>query len=111
MEFLKNERKQILYSIILGLSGGLVGIALFGLSGYMISLSFFDPPFFVIILIIAVIKLFGMMKGAFKYIERLLSHEATFQLIGRLRLDYFRSMIRTDRNTHSVKFIQRLNQY
>ena len=111
MEFLKNERKQILYSIILGLSGGLVGIALFGLSGYMISLSFFDPPFFVIILIIAVIKLFGMMKGAFKYIERLLSHEATFQLIGRLRLDYFRSTIRTDRNTHSVKFIQRLNQY
>lgn len=111
MEFLKNERKQILYSIILGLSGGLVGIALFGLSGYMISLSFFDPPFFVIILIIAVIKLFGMMKGAFKYIERLLSHEATFQLIGRLRLDYFRSTIRTDKNTHSVKFIQRLNQY
>ncbi|MBY8910048.1 ATP-binding cassette domain-containing protein [Salinicoccus roseus] len=111
MEFLRNERKQILYSIILGLSGGLVGIALFGLSGYMISLSFFDPPFFVIILIIAVIKLFGMMKGAFKYIERLLSHEATFQLIGRLRLDYFRSTIRTDRNTHSVKFIQRLNQY
>ena len=63
MEFLKNERKQILYSIMLGLVGGLVGIALFGLSGYMISLSFFDPPFFVIILIIAVIKLFGMMKG------------------------------------------------
>lgn len=111
MEFLKNERKQILYSIMLGLSGGLVGIALFGLSGYMISLSFFDPPFFVIILIIAVIKLFGMMKGAFKYIERLLSHEATFQLIGRLRLDYFRSTIRTGRNTHSVKFIQKLNQY
>ncbi|MFC3420313.1 ATP-binding cassette domain-containing protein [Salinicoccus hispanicus] len=111
MEYLKSERKQILYSILLGLAGGLVGIALFGLSGYMISLSFFDPPFFVIILIIAVIKLFGMMKGAFRYIERLLSHEATFKLIGRLRLNYFKSTISSEQNTHSVKFIQKLNQY
>ncbi|TVT26735.1 ATP-binding cassette domain-containing protein [Salinicoccus cyprini] len=111
MEYLKSERKQILYSILLGLVGGLVGIALFGLSGYMISLSFFDPPFFVIILIIAVIKLFGMTKGAFRYIERLLSHEATFKLIGRLRLNYFRSTIGSGQNTHSVKFIQKLNQY
>ncbi|GAB3066101.1 ATP-binding cassette domain-containing protein [Salinicoccus sesuvii] len=111
MEYLKSERKQILYSILLGLIGGLVGIALFGLSGYMISLSFFDPPFFVIILIIAVIKLFGMMKGAFRYVERLLSHEATFKLIGRLRLNYFKSTIGSVQDTHSVKFIQKLNQY
>ncbi len=111
MEYLKSERKQIFYSILLGLAGGLVGVALFGLSGYMISLSFFDPPFFIIILIIAVIKLFGMMKGAFRYIERLLSHEATFQMIGRLRLNYFRKSLALDEDTHSVKFIQRLNQH
>ncbi|MFB9859557.1 ATP-binding cassette domain-containing protein [Salinicoccus siamensis] len=111
MEYLKSERKNILYSILLGLAGGLVGVSLFGLSGYMISLSFFDPPFFIIVLIIAVIKFFGMMKGAFKYIERLLSHDATFRLIGRLRLNYFKAAIQHHADTHSVKFIQRLNQY
>ncbi|AKG73175.1 ATP-binding cassette domain-containing protein [Salinicoccus halodurans] len=111
MEYLKSERKQIFYSILLGLAGGLVGVALFGLSGYMISLSFFEPPFFIIILIIAVIKLFGMMKGAFRYIERLLSHEATFQMIGRLRLNYFTKSLAMDEDTHSVKFIQKLNQH
>lgn len=111
MGYLKGERKQIFYSILLGLAGGLVGVALFGLSGYMISLSFFEPPFFIIILIIAVIKLFGMMKGAFRYIERLLSHEATFQMIGRLRLNYLRQSLAMEEDTHSVKFIQRLNQH
>src|SRR5699024_9054051 len=69
------------------------------------------PPFFIIILIIAVIKLFGMMKGAFRYIERLLSHEATFQMIGRLRLNYFKRSIDLKEDTHSVKFIQWLNQH
>ncbi|WP_017547839.1 ATP-binding cassette domain-containing protein [Salinicoccus carnicancri] len=111
MGYLTGERKQVFYSILLGLAGGLVGVALFGLSGYMISLSFFEPPFFVIILIIAVIKLFGMMKGAFRYIERLLSHEATFQMIGRLRLNYFRKSLALDEDTHSARFIQRLNQH
>ena len=111
MEYLKSERKQIFYSILLGLAGGLVGVSLFGLSGYMISLSFFEPPFFIIILIIAVIKLFGMMKGAFRYIERLLSHEATFQMIGRLRLNYLRQSLALEEDTHSVKFIQRLNRH
>lgn len=111
MSYLKRERKHIFYSIVLGLTGSLVGISIFGLSGYMISLSFFDPPIFIIILIIAVIKLFGMIKGAFKYFERLLSHDATFRLIGRLRLKYFKDTMHQNRNTHSVRFIQTLNQY
>lgn len=111
MNYLRTERKHIFYSILLGLTGGLVGVTIFGLSGYMISLSFFDPPFFIIILIIAVIKLFGMMKGAFRYIERLLSHEATFQMIGRLRLNYFKKSMDVKEDTHSVKFIQWLNHH
>src|SRR5699024_6992706 len=98
MGYLTGERKQIFYSILLGLAGGLVGVALFGLSGYMISLSFFEPPFFVIILIIAVIKMFGMMQGDFRY-------------VGRLRLNYFRKSLALDEDTHSARFIQRLNQH
>lgn len=110
MNYLKNERKHIFYSILLGLAGSLVGVSIFGLSGYMIGLSFFDPPIFVIIIIIAVIKLCGMIKGAFKYFERLLSHDATFHMIGRLRLKFFQDTMETSKNTHSVRFIQTLNQ-
>ncbi|CAM4309488.1 ATP-binding cassette domain-containing protein [Jeotgalicoccus halotolerans] len=111
MMYLKGEKMHIFYSIILGIVGGLVGVAIFGLSGYMISLSFFEPPFFLIILIIAVIKMFGLTKGAAKYLERLLSHDATFKMIGRLRAAYFKQSVNSKEDTHSVRYIQKLTSY
>ena len=111
MTFLKSEKLHVFYSIILGIIGGLVGTAIFGLSGYMISLSFFEPPFFLIILIIAMIKMFGLTKGVSKYLERLLSHDATFKMIGRLRRDYFKNSLASLQDTHSVRYIQKLTSY
>lgn len=109
--YLKGEKMHIFYSIVLGIIGGLVGVAIFGLSGYMISLSFFAPPFFLIILIIAMIKMFGLTKGAAKYMERLLSHDATFKMIGRLRASYFKQSVNSTEDTHSVRYIQKLTRY
>ncbi|MCD2138900.1 amino acid ABC transporter ATP-binding/permease protein [Salinicoccus halitifaciens] len=111
MSYLKNEKKHIIYSIILGVIGSLIGISIFALSGYMISLSFFEPPIFVILFIIAVIKLFGMAKGGLKYLERLLSHNSTFKLISRMRSRYFESSLNSDEDMHSVRFIQTLSRY
>lgn len=111
MSYLKGEKMHIFYSILLGIAGGLVGVSIFGLSGYMISLSFFEPPFFLIILIIAVIKMFGLTKGTAKYLERLLSHDATFKMIGRLRASYFKQSVNSDEETHSVRYIQKLTSY
>lgn len=111
MTFLRSERTKVLFSIVLGIIGGLVGISIFGLSGYMISLSFFNPPLFTIILIIVVIKLFGMVKGVFKYFERLYSHEATFELINRLRMKYFKSSIHSETGKNHEWFVSRLNTH
>lgn len=111
MMFLKGEKIHVFYSIVLGVIGGLVGTAIFGLSGYMIALSFFEPPFFLIILIIAVIKMFGLTKGTTKYLERLLSHDATFKMIGRLRAAYFKRSVESNQDTHSVRYIQKLTTY
>lgn len=111
MEYLKNEKKHVLYSILLGVVGSLIGISIFGLSGYMISLSFFEPPIFVILLIISMIKLFGMTKGGLKYLERLLSHNSTFKLISRMRTRYFESTLTDDRDRHNVRFIQTLSRH
>lgn len=111
MGYLKNEKKHIVYSIILGVIGSLIGISIFALSGYMISLSFFEPPIFVILFIIAVIKLFGMAKGGLKYMERLLSHNSTFKLISRMRSQYFESSLNSREDMHSVRFIQTLSRY
>ncbi|CAD2070634.1 ATP-binding cassette domain-containing protein [Phocicoccus pinnipedialis] len=111
MTFFKNERSRVLLSIVLGIIGGLVGISIFGLSGYMISLSYFEPPLFIIILIIVVIKLFGMAKGVFRYFERLFSHEATFELINSLRKNYFKDSIHSEEETNHEWFVSRLNTH
>lgn len=111
MEYLRDEKKHVIYSILLGVAGSLIGISIFGLSGYMISLSFFEPPIFVILLIISMIKLFGMTKGGLKYLERLLSHNSTFKLISRMRTRYFESTLSDDEDRHNVRFIQTLSRH
>ncbi|SRR5690625_3370762 len=111
MEYLRNEKKHVVYSILLGVIGSLIGISIFGLSGYMISLSFFEPPIFVILLIISMIKLFGMAKGGLKYLERLMSHNSTFKLISRMRTRYFESTLSDDKDRHDVRSIQTLSRH
>src|SRR5699024_10764615 len=111
MKFLKNEQLKVFFSIILGVLSGLVGVVIFGLSGYMISLSYFNPPLIAIILIIVIIKLSGMSKGIFKYFERLYSHEATFQMINRLRVGFLRETLSHKENMRDVRLIEKLNQY
>ena len=111
MKFLKNEQLKVFFSIILGVLSGLVGVLIFGLSGYMISLSYFNPPLIAIILIIVIIKLSGMSKGIFKYCERLYSHEATFQMINRLRVGFLRETLSHKENMRDVRLIEKLNQY
>ena len=104
MNFLKNEQSKVFFSIILGVLSGLVGVLIFGLSGYMISLSYFNPPLITIILIIVIIKLSGMSKGVFKYFERLYSHEATFQMINRLRVGFLRETLTRRDNMRAVSY-------
>lgn len=111
MNFLKNEQLKVFFSIILGVLSGLVGVLIFGLSGYMISLSYFNPPLIAIILIIVIIKLSGMSKGIFKYFERLYSHEATFQMINRLRVGFLKETLSHKENMRDVRLIEKLNQY
>lgn len=111
MNFLKNEQIKVYLSIILGILSGLVGVSIFGLSGYMISLSYFNPPLITIIFIIVIIKLFGLSKGAFKYFERIFSHEATFQMTNRLRLDFLNQTLANHIKTRDVRLIERLNKH
>src|SRR5699024_5895783 len=64
-----------------------------------------------ILLIISMIKLFGMAKGGLKYLERLMSHNSTFKLISRMRTRYFESTLSDDKDRHDVRSIQTLSRH
>lgn len=88
-DLLWTERKEVIYSIALGAISGITAIALFAQSGYMISKAALAPPFYTILILTAFLKLFGAVKSTSKYFERLVSHKATFQILGQIRMHFF----------------------
>lgn len=89
LELLLAERKEVTYSILLGAVSGVTAIALFAMSGFMISKAALAPPFYTILILTAFLKLFGAVKSTSKYFERLISHRVTFQALGRIRMHFF----------------------
>lgn len=87
------ERKDILLSILGGFIAGIAGVALFSVSGYMISQTVFAPPLYTLIVLTSMVKLLGFLRAASRYGERLYSHRATFSMLSRLRTSFFAKLI------------------
>lgn len=97
------EKKTVIYTMIAGTIGGLTAVALFAQSGYLISKAALMPPFYVILILAAFLKLFGVAKSTSKYAERLLSHEVTFRLMSRIRESYFAKLLQQTSLFHQHK--------
>lgn len=87
------QKKTVIYTMIAGTIGGLTAVALFAQSGYLISKAALMPPFYVILILAAFLKLFGVAKSTSKYAERLLSHDVTFRLMSKIRENYFAKLL------------------
>ena len=92
-EAISEQKKYVVYTTIAGTVGGLTAVALFAQSGFLISKAALMPPFYVILILAAFLKLFGVAKSTSKYIERLLSHKVTFHLMSRIRETYFHKLL------------------
>lgn len=86
------EKKDIVYTTIFGVLAGLIGISLFGASGYVISKAALIPPLYTLTVMLALLKLFGIAKAVTKYAERYYSHRATFTILGNLRVRFFEKL-------------------
>lgn len=82
----KDTKKQIIIAIIIGTIGGLTAIGMFSLSGLMLSKSAYKVPLYTLMTLVATIKLFGVVRAICKYFERLISHEATFEMLKDIRV-------------------------
>lgn len=93
-EAIWEQKKTVIYTMIAGTIGGLTAVALFAQSGFLIAKAALLPPFYVILILAAFLKLFGVAKSTSKYAERLLSHEVTFHLMSRIRENYFAKLLK-----------------
>ncbi|WP_414043795.1 amino acid ABC transporter ATP-binding/permease protein [Macrococcus sp. EM39E] len=86
-------RKSLVISIIIGTIGGLTAIGMFSLSGLMLSKSAYKVPLYTLMTLVATIKLFGVIRAICKYFERLISHEATFEMLKEVRVTTVRNLL------------------
>ncbi|MFC4355528.1 thiol reductant ABC exporter subunit CydC [Chryseomicrobium palamuruense] len=92
IDLLWHEKRDALYSVGLGALSGLTAVALFAMSGYMISKAALAPPFYTILILTSFLKLFGAVKSSSRYFERVISHRVTFQALSRIRLHFFEQL-------------------
>ncbi|MDD4600629.1 putative ABC transporter ATP-binding protein [bioreactor metagenome] len=67
-------------------------IGLMGVSAFLIATAALHPPIAAISTAVVGVRFFGIARAAFRYSERYLSHDATFKLLSRLRVQFFQAI-------------------
>lgn len=81
---------EILLSLLLGIAAITAGIGLLGTSAYIIASAALHPSIAVLQVAIVGVRFFGISRGIFRYLERVISHSVNLKVVSRLREDFFR---------------------
>lgn len=85
-------KSQIFLSALVGMATSLSGIGLLGTSAYLISAAALAPSIAELQVAIVGVRFFGIARGVFRYLERLISHDTTFRILARLRTNFFQAL-------------------
>ena len=83
--------KQIAFAAILGGVSLGMATALLASSAWLLSMASTRPPILTLQVAIVSVRFFGLSRGIFRYAERIVSHDAAFKLMTKLRVTLYRS--------------------
>lgn len=86
LKFLAPFGYLLFLSIILGSATILANIGLMGTSAYLIAKAALHPSIATLQVAIVGVRFFGLSRGVFRYLERLVSHNLNFKLVTGLRV-------------------------
>ncbi|WP_245592650.1 thiol reductant ABC exporter subunit CydC [Actinomadura rifamycini] len=78
-------RGRLAVSVVFGVLALGSGVALMGTSAWLISRAAQHPPVLMLMVAIVAVRAFGIGRGVFRYVERLVGHDATFRILADLR--------------------------
>ncbi len=84
--------REMLLSVLLGALTIGSSVALMATSAYIISRAALHPSVSVLAVAIVGVRFFGLARGIFRYLERLVSHRVTFNILSRLRVRIYEAM-------------------
>lgn len=79
-------------AILLGILTIGSGLGLMTLSAYLISKAALHPAFVTLAVAIIGVRVFGVIRGILRYLERIVSHETTFRLLTQLRVWFYQAL-------------------
>jgi ATP-binding cassette subfamily C protein CydCD len=92
LTLLKPYQKRIALSVLLGAVTIGSSIGLLATSSYLISAAALQPSIAELGVAIVGVRFFGLTRGVFRYLERLVSHGVTFRLLARLRVWFYEAI-------------------
>jgi ATP-binding cassette subfamily C protein CydCD len=85
---------RLLFGALLGALALGSAVALTATAAWLIATAAGHPSIVVLTVAVIAVRAFGLGKGALRYVERLVSHDAAFRLAGRLRVRLWRALVR-----------------
>lgn len=85
-------RGWVVLSVALGFLTIASSVGLMATSAYLISAAALHPSVAALSVAVVGVRFFGLARGGFRYLERYVSHEITFRLLGRLRVWFYQTI-------------------
>lgn len=95
---------SIIFCIILGILTLGMNIGLISTSSVLISKSFIETDISSLMVLIVLVRFFGIFRGIFRYLERIYSHNMALKHLSKLRTFYYSFF--NDRFTKTFKFFK-----
>jgi ATP-binding cassette subfamily C protein CydCD len=83
---------EVLLAVLLGVATIGSGIGLMATSAYLIAAAALVPSIAALQVAIVGVRAFGLTRGIFRYLERLVSHNLTFRLLASLRVTFYMAL-------------------
>jgi len=92
LQFLNGSWNWVALSILLSTLTIGSSVALIGTSAWLISTAGLHPSIADLGVSVVGVRFFGISRGVFRYLERLVSHDVTFRLLARLRVWFYEKL-------------------
>lgn len=89
LRFLRGAWGWVALSVLLSTLTISASVALMGTSAWLISTAALHPSIAALGVSVVGVRFFGIARGVFRYLERLVSHNVTFRLLARLRAWFY----------------------
>lgn len=91
---MSSEYRELAFAAVLGTIASLSAIALLGASGYLISRAAELPPVLTLTTAAVMVRMFALSRAGFRYVERLVGHDAAFRGLTQLRVHVYERLER-----------------